>query len=573
MKLSDYLVKFIYKQGVTHVFELSGGMIAHIIDSLFHFGKIKVVTMHHEQSASFAADAFARVKGVPGVAFASSGPGATNLITGIGSCYFDSVPAVFITGQVNQHEQRGDKPIRQLGFQETEVTAIVGPLCKKVYKVDNAIDLPNILTDAFKVALSGRPGPVLIDIPMNLQRADIPDNDVELISPEYNDETILDDNLWNELETSLKKAQRPLILAGRGILSSDSRNEFLKFAQQIQVPVITSLMAVDAIPFVHPLRVGFIGAYGNRWANIAFSESDLIIVIGSRLDIRQTGAFVDTFKDKRIYHIDIEPGEINNRIIGCVPIIYNVKGFLTRANVFFQTKTPTAYAVWNERLKLLKAEWPDINEIVDPKGINPNKFLHQLSKTSAMAGAYLADVGNHQMWCAQSLELNGGQFFLTCGGMGAMGYALPAAIGATVGMDKPVVCICGDGGFQLNIQELQTIKRNRLPVKIIIINNQSLGMIRQFQDSYFDGNYQSTMWGYDAPDFEKVAKAYDIDAATITSDVEITDALEKFWADPNNPYLLQVMINPKINAYPKIAFGKPISEMEPFSKPIEMEGT
>ncbi|MDB5158569.1 MAG: acetolactate synthase [Mucilaginibacter sp.] len=573
MKLSDYLVKFIYKQGVTHVFELSGGMIAHIIDSLFHFGKIKVMTMHHEQSASFAADAFARVKGVPGVAFASSGPGATNLITGIGSCYFDSVPAVFITGQVNQHEQRGDKAIRQLGFQETEVTAIVGPLCKKVYKVDNANDLPGILIDAFKVALSGRPGPVLIDIPMNLQRVDIPDDNIELISPEYDGETVLNNVLWKDIEDSLKAAKNPLLLVGRGVLSSNSRREFLEFAEYIQVPVITSLMAIDAIPFDHPLRVGFIGAYGNRWANIAFSESDLIIVIGSRLDIRQTGAFVDTFKNKKIYHVDIEPGEINNRITGCVPIVFNVKGFLNGANVFFKDKTPATYPTWNEKLQALKAEWPDINEIVDPNGINPNKFLHQLSKTSGRAGAYLADVGNHQMWCAQSLELYAEQFFLTCGGMGAMGYALPAAVGATVGLDKPVVCICGDGGFQLNIQELQTIKRNNLSVKIIIINNQSLGMIRQFQDSYFDGNYQSTMWGYDAPNFEKVAEAYGINAATITSDVEVDDSLEKLWSEPDRPYLLQVMISSKINAYPKIAFGKPISEMEPFSKPIEMEGT
>jgi len=575
MKLTDYLVKFLHKQGVSHVFELSGGMIAHIIDSLNQFGKIKVITMHHEQAAAFAADGFARVKdGVAGVAFASSGPGATNLLTGIGSCYFDSVPAVFITGQVNQHEQRGNLPIRQLGFQETEVTEIAKPLCKAVYTVNNPEELFDILNSAFEIALSGRPGPVLIDIPMNLQRADIADREISVIKPVYADQRKATDDVFPVLKEALSKSSRPLILAGRGILSSGSRDIFRKFIKITQIPVVTSLLAVDAIPSDHELRVGFIGAYGNRWANMAIGECDLMIVIGSRLDIRQTGAFIETFANKTIFHVDIEIGEINNRIKNCIPVLSDVKTFLKAANNYFaNNETDTKYTSWKKEIAGLKEQWPDTKEIGDDLGVNPNKFMHALSAVSQKAGAYLADVGNHQMWSAQSLDLVHDQYFITSGGMGAMGYALPAAIGVSIGLDKPVVCICGDGGFQLNIQELQTIKRNNLPIKMIIINNRSLGMIRQFQDSYFDGRHQSTMWGYDAPDFELVSKAYGIQAATINTEDDFDTSLKHLWENPQAPFLLQVMINSKINAYPKIAFGKPITEMEPFAKPIEMEGT
>lgn len=573
MKLTDYLVKFLYKQGVTHVFELSGGMIAHIIDSLFEFKKIKVVTMHHEQGAAFAADGFARIKGVPGVALASSGPGATNLITGIGSCFFDSVPAIFITGQVNQHELKGDRNIRQLGFQEMDIVNMVQPICKAVFTVNKADELPDILQKAFEISLSGRPGPVLIDIPMNLQRADIADVDTPFIRPIYDNITELTSEFWADLVEKVNSAKRPLILAGRGIMSSFSRPDFIRFVELTGVPVISSLMAVDAIPFDHPLRVGFIGAYGNRWANISIGEADLMIVIGSRLDIRQTGAHVESFANRTIYHVDIEPGEINNRITGCIPVVLDIKTFLNKALHELPGKTFANFKTWYDELNELKQLWPDTNESGDVKGINPNKFIHSLSKASKASGAFLADVGNHQMWSAQSLELTGDQYFITSGGMGAMGFALPASIGTTIALGKPVVLIAGDGGFQLNIQELQTIVRNKLPIKMVIINNRSLGMIRQFQDSYFNGNYQSTMWGYDAPDFEKVAKAYGIEAATISDAASIEDAVSKLWHDADSPYLLQVMIESDINAYPKIAFGKPITEMEPFAKPLEMEGT
>jgi len=560
------------------VFELSGGMITHMLDSLFELKKINIVTMHHEQAASFAADAYGRIKGVPGVAMATSGPGATNLLTGIGSCYFDSSPAVFITGQVNIHEQKGDKGIRQLGFQETDIVSMAKPITKKTYKVEKAADIPAIFQDAFVVALSGRPGPVLIDIPMNIQREDIPVEvqDIIKIQKTLSLKDHIPEQLFIALAKDIISSKQPLILAGRGVSALENSMLFLEFVEKIKVPVVTSLLGLDCIPFNHPLRAGFIGSYGNRWANLAIGRSDMIIVIGSRLDIRQTGADVKAFKENRkIYHIDCEPSEINNRVSDCIPVLADVSQFLTQALKYYSTKfTFDEKKTWNNEISELKNKWIDTDELKDISGINPNKFIHLLSQKSAKSRSYIADVGSHQMWAAQSTELSKGQTFLTSGGMGAMGFALPAAIGASIALSKgSVVVISGDGGMQLNIQELETIVRNKLPIKIIILNNKSLGMIRQFQDSYFDSKYQSTVWGYSSPDFEKVANAYGIKAATISKEDEISNALDIMWKDDNSPFLLQVMIDGKANAYPKIAFGKPITEMEPFSKPSEMEGT
>ncbi len=574
MKVSDFISRFLHAQGVTHIFELSGGMITHLLDSLSELGKIDIVSMHHEQSAAFAADAFARVSGVPGIAMATSGPGATNLLTGIGSCYFDSVPAIFITGQVNQHEQKGDLPIRQLGFQETDIVQMAKPITKAAIQVKNASEIPSIFKFAFELALSGRPGPVLIDIPMNIQRSDlvVDVDDFQLISPHRISLPI--DFDWDIIINAISEAERPLILAGRGVQSSNSQQGFLQFVEMTGIPVVTSLLALDVIPYNHRLRVGFIGAYGNRWSNLCIGESDLLIVMGSRLDIRQTGADTDGFKgNKKIIHIDIESDEINNRVKGCTAVTADIKYFLESASITHLSNLCKNYDQWYARINSLKHEWPDHLELKNIIGINPNIFMHELSRSFDSVAVYIADVGSHQMWAAQSLELNQNQMFLTSGGMGAMGYALPAAIGACLASGKPVVAIIGDGCMQLNIQELQTIYRLNLPVKIIVMNNQSLGMIRQFQDNYFDSKYQSTVWGYSAPNFEKVASAYGLESYTIYNETDVGLGLNRLCESTNSPFLLQVMIDLKTNVYPKIAFGRPIYEMEPFFLPKGIEGT
>ncbi|AMR32926.1 acetolactate synthase [Mucilaginibacter sp. PAMC 26640] len=572
MKASDFIATFLEKKGVKHVFELSGGMITHILDSLNQKTSINIITMHHEQSAAFAADAYGRVTGVPGVALATSGPGATNLLTGIGSCYFDSTPAVFITGQVNRHEQKGNRNIRQLGFQETDIIAMAQPITKACFKIESEHDLPEAMERAFEIAMEGRPGPVLIDVPMDIQRAQVNEMPDTKVVAAFEDPSI---DVLQDIFNSIKGAKRPLLLVGRGVRAAFAKKEMDAFLQKTELPVITTLLAIDAAEYDHPSRVGFIGSYGNRWANIAFGECDLLVVVGSRLDIRQTGADTKFFENRTIYHIDCESEEINNRVKGCVPIVTDARQFFEAFNKAAKEEKFEKPVEWLQYISGLKKQWPDTKELT-PEGINPNYFMHALSHNSRAAKCYVADVGSHQMWAAQSLEIYKDQLFLTSAGMGAMGYALPAGIGACFALDlSPVIVIVGDGCMQINIQELQTIVRNKLPVKVVVMNNKNLGMIRQFQDSYFESRYQSTYWGYSAPDFEKVAKAYGMAALTIDSEDEMQEAVNWMWNETNGgePVLLQVMIDPHTNTYPKIAFGKPITEMEPFAKPIEMEST
>ena len=572
MKVSDFIAEFLVKKGVKSVFELSGGMITHILDSLNQKTDINIVTMHHEQSAAFAAEGYARIEGLPGIALATSGPGATNLLTGIGSCYFDSTPAVFITGQVNRHELKGDRGIRQLGFQETDIISMAKPITKACFQISDPDTIPVIFEQAFKIAMEGRPGPVLIDIPMDVQRFQI---ESEYFQSEIAENFEIDSIVLESLIKDINLAKQPLILAGRGIKASQCQNLFNQFVEKTKIPVITTLLGLDTIAYDDLQRVGFIGSYGNRWANIAFGECDLLIVLGSRLDIRQTGADTKFIENRKIYHIDCEEAEINNRVKGCEAIVSDLNSFFIDFDKVTSSRHFDFPELWMQHINDLKKTWPDTEEL-SPKGINPNVFMHSLSRQSQKAKAYLADVGSHQMWAAQSLELSKGQHFLTSGGMGAMGFSLPAGIGACIASDnEPVVVLIGDGCMQINIQELQTIVRNNLPVKVIVLNNKTLGMIRQFQDSYFESRYQSTYWGYSAPDFSKVALAYGIDSKTIESMDEIENAVEWLWKDENasKPQLLQVMIDPHTNTYPKIAFGRPITEMEPFAKPIEMEGT
>jgi acetolactate synthase-1/2/3 large subunit len=574
MKASDYIAEFLCAHRVGYVFEVVGGMTTHLVDSLNRRPGIRIISVHHEQAAAFAADAVGRMTGIPGVAMATSGPGATNLLTGIGSCYFDSVPAVFITGQVNRSEQKGDRPIRQLGFQETDIVAMATPITKAAWRVTSAEDLPLLLARAFKLAVSGRPGPVLVDVPMDVQRLDVT-ADVSLPMPDAPAVPAADSKAVEELLAAATRAQRPLVLAGGGIRSAQVGGLFREFVDRLQFPVVSSLMGVDVLPYAHPLRVGMIGSYGNRWANLAIGSCDFMLVIGSRLDVRQTGSETGAFKgDRTIYHVDCEAGEMNNRVTGCHTILSHLRPFLNEALRSTDRASLPDQSSWLSAIAELRQQWPDTQELSGVPGINPNELMHHISRYSHDAVAYVADVGQHQMWAAQSLELGADQSFLTSGGMGAMGFGLPAALGTAIASPgRPVVLIAGDGGFQLNLQELQTIVRNRLPVKMVILNNGCHGMVRQFQQSYFHERYQSTYWGYSTPNFCRVAQAYGIDACAIGRPEDVERGLGEMWSDPSAPFLAEVAIDTFTNAYPKIAFGHPITEMEPFVKPLEMEGT
>jgi acetolactate synthase I/II/III large subunit len=563
LKVSTYIARFLRENGICVVFELQGGMITRLIDAIHHEGGIKIVSMHHEQAAAMAADAYGRITNKPGVALATSGPGATNLLTGIGNCYFDSVPAIFITGQVNLKEQKGNLPTRQIGFQETDIVTMAKPVTKMAVAIKSAREIPHVFEEALRIATGGRPGPVLIDIPMDIQNEEmdpvkIKENALVSIKDKGNEQSFIHDYL-----DSLKSSKRPLVLAGRGIRASGSAGEFLDFINKCRIPVVTSLLGLDVLPYQHKQRIGFIGTYGNRWANYALGNCDLLLVLGSRMDLRQTGIDTDSFRNgKFIYHVDTDEAELNNRIGGCITLKSDLSDFFSIFKISGSSyMTPSE---WTDEIAEKKQARPDVEELEGISGINPNVFIHKLSKASTKARVFTADVGNNQMWSSQSLELEEDQLFITSGGMGAMGYSLPAAIGSSLSSDiAPVVSISGDGGFQINIQELQTIVRDKLPVKIVILNNRCLGMIRQFQDAYFNSCYQATVWGYNTPDFEQLAKAYGIESFTVDSDEAIDEGLELMWKDPARPFLLNVIIDIHTNVYPKMMFGSPLTIMEP----------
>lgn len=565
MKVTTYIAQFLKSKQIDTVFELQGGMITRIIDAIHHEGGIKIVSMHHEQAAAMAADAYGRITNKPGIALATSGPGATNLLTGIGNCYFDSVPAIFITGQVNLNEQKGDRPTRQIGFQETDIVSMARPITKEVFAIKTAKEIPSKFEEAYQIAISGRPGPVLIDIPMNIQNQEIEVTDLKAFDFCFEVDAIVHHLFFQNYLDALKNSKRPLILVGRGIRSSRSVEQFQKFLQKYQVPVVTSLLGFDVLSYSHPQRIGFIGTYGNRWANYALGSCDLLLVLGSRLDLRQTGSDIASFaKGKEIYHVDIEQAELNNRITGCHTLKADLSDFFEQIeNLDAEYKASIA---WINEIEEKKQSRLDTTELENITGINPNIFIHKLSQASQLARGFTADVGNNQMWCSQSLELNENQLFMTSGGMGAMGYSLPAAIGTSITLGNvPVVAIAGDGGFQINIQELQTIHRNNLPIKIVILNNHCLGMIRQFQDSYFDSCYQSTVWGYNTPDFTKVALAYGIESHSINKPEEIETGLNKLWENTFQPFLLEVTLDIHTNVFPKMMYGSPITKMEPIN--------
>ncbi|HEX2949223.1 MAG TPA: thiamine pyrophosphate-binding protein [Armatimonadota bacterium] len=561
MKVSDYVATALAAYHVPVVFHMPGGMITHLLDSLHCDGQIPLVTMHHEQAAAFAADAVGRMTGRPAIAMATSGPGAINLLNGIASCYFDSVPAVFITGQVNRAECKGSRPVRQLGFQETDIVAMAQPVTKGAWQILDPQAVPAAIQQAFVFAMSNRPGPVLLDLPMDVQRMDIGTTDVPPLTiplEQFHFDTVL-----SQLQQALANAERPLILLGGGIRSACEADRCREFVEKLRVPVVYSLMGADVLPVGHPYRVGLIGTYGNRWANYCLAKSDCILVLGSRLDIRQTGAQVDQFtENSTIFQVDIDAGEVNQRVRGCQAIISSLTAFFDA--MLAKKLIPCACSQWMAVIDMWRRTNPDTEELGTCKGIQPNELMHAIAKASSQAVAFVTDVGQHQMWAAQSLYPQAHQRILTSGGLGSMGYALPGAIGASLATGgAPVVMIAGDGGMQCNLQELQTVVRNRLPLKMLVLDNGSYGMVRQFQQQYFSGRCVGTRWGYSAPDFVRVASAYGLPAQTVTEPGAVQDSLQWLWEDPLSPALLHVGIDVATDIAPKMAFGKPLTEMDP----------
>lgn len=567
MKASDYIIETLYEHNITKIFGFIGGAIAHITNSLHKNKKVELVNTIHEQGAGFAAEGYARSLGKIGVATATSGPGATNLITAIGSCYFDSVPTLFITGQVNTYEYKYNSKVRQRGFQETDIVSIIKPITKYAVLVDDARNLRYELEKSLYLAQHGRKGPVLIDIPMNIQRADINHADARSFfdSDEYiflRDSVLpIQNDHINKFVDLLSKSSRPVFLIGGGVRCANAAELVRDFITKNEIPMVHSLMGHDVISSNYKYNLGLIGAYGNRYGNLALANSDLIVAIGSRLDTRQTGTNLNTFaREANIIHIDIDSSEFSDELRTTLKINTDIKSFIEQIlphSLKFNTDT------WKINLLHLKEKYPSTQDY--RKNIKvPNIIVTSISKHARPTDLISIDVGQHQMWVAQSFKNQNEQRLFFSGGMGSMGFALPAAIGSTIGTKRRTIVIIGDGGFQMNIQELEILKRRRLPIKIIVLNNYSLGMVRQFQELYFDKNYPSTVEDYSVPDFTKIAKAYGIDAKPINYkddfNLAIKEALEN-----DEPYLLDIQIDYKYTEVePKLVVGKPIEDMSPY---------
>ena len=568
MKLSDYVVEFLAANDIDHIFEVCGGAVTHLLDSLYGRKDIKVVSMHHEQAASFAAEAYSRTTGNLGVAMATSGPGATNLITGIGSCYFDSIPALFITGQVNTDEFKFSRPVRQVGFQETDIVNIIKPITKYSVLVRTPSLIRYHLEKAAFLALSGRPGPVLVDIPMDVQRANINISKLKRFKrPAPYKKT-------NETDVAkaaklIKSAKRPVILAGGGIRISGAQDQLMKLTEKCGIPVVTSLLGKDSFPNNGAGYMGMIGTYGNRYANLAVANADLVLALGTRLDTRQTGNLPATFaREAVIIHVDVDRHELNHKRKANLAINCDVGMFLELLNKQIKDFDKNRLNKWREALSVYKKGFSEKHQTQDR--IEPSAFFDKLSKYLPGQAIISADIGQNQMWAAQSLEVRGKQRFLTQGGMGAMGSSLSFGIGAAFADPGALqIVITGDGGFQLNIQELQTVIEYNLPIKIIMLNNRCYGMVRQFQEQYFNSRLQSTVVGYSAPDFQKVVSAYGIRVEKLSDPLEIDPALKRMFGD-RKAFFLEVEINGESKVLPKLSINRPIEEQEPLLKKEEL---
>jgi len=565
MKASDALAQFLITHRIQTCFELVGGMITHMLDSLAESKQFNIVSMHHEQSAAFAAEGVARYsKGKTiAVAMGTSGPGATNLLTGIGDCWFDSVPCLFITGQVNTRELKGDRAIRQQGFQEMDIVEVVRSFTKYAVRIDKPEDLLPELHKALSIALSGRLGPVLLDIPNDVQRADIQDSVVEhwLNTPlAICESTVIETTQLAQLATLCEQSQRPLICLGGGARWEDGMNEWLAQANALGIPFVSTLMGHERV-VARATYFNLIGSYGNREANFAVQNCDLLIVLGARLDVRQTGSAVEDFaRAAKIVQIDIDPAQLNNRVTANLSIC-------ATAQSFFET-----FALQKNTFPLMDKSWlPELceqrsraqhNEYADWK-ISPSELFKKLNQLLANQPVdYVCDVGNHQMWAAQSLRLSPQQAVHYSGGMGAMGFALPTALGIAIQSQKKVIVITGDGSLQINIQELDTLNRLGLDVTIIVLNNVVLGMVKNFQDMYFDGRDQSTKKGYSSPSFTDIAIAYGIEAHRVENAADLDNMFNLITAQ-NGPLLLEIMLEGATECRPRLAFGSKLDEQFP----------
>jgi acetolactate synthase-1/2/3 large subunit len=544
------LVESLQREGVDIIFGYPGGVVLPIYDELYN-SSLRHILVRHEQAAAHAADGYARASGRVGVCLATSGPGACNLVTGIATAYMDSVPVVALTGQV---------PTNLLGndaFQESDITGITMPITKHNYLVKDTADLGRVVQEAFYIAGTGRPGPVLIDIPKDVSTKVIKEPHVpeKVLLRGYNPTYRGHKRQVEKALQLITAAERPVIYAGGGVILSNASAELVDFATQLGIPITTTLMGIGCIPGDHPLNLGMLGMHGTEYANFAITESDLLFSIGVRFDDRVTGK-TDTFAPHaKIIHIDIDPAEIGKNKRIDVPVVGDVKAVLQ--DMLLMLKKNGQKDVWLKKIRYWKQHHP--LKCPQDGRLHPQFVIRQMSELLGGEAIIVSEVGQNQMWTAQHYCFKTPRTWITSGGLGTMGYGLPAAMGAHFARpDLPVFDVAGDGSIQMNIQEFGTISHNRIPVKIAILNNRYLGMVRQWQELFYDRRYSFT----ELPpvEFVKIANAYGIEGVKVESPDEVTHALRAA-LDCDGPFVIDFRIEREENVFPMVPAGAAINEM------------
>jgi len=561
VNVSTYVLDYLVSKGIDTVFGVQGGFISPLFDAFSRRKDIKYICNLHEQSSAMAADGYARFKGL-GCAIATSGPGATNLITGIGASWFDSIPVIYITGQVPTYEARGKMQVRQRGFQETDIVSIVKPITKYAAQVNSPEMIRFELEAALWHAQSGRPGPVLLDIPMDVLRAEVSDDLLQFSPPAYSGVDI--SAQVSETVELIARAKRPVIIYGQG--ARHARAELLQFIEATGVPCLPSWAALDLIPHDHPLYVDTFGVYGCRAGNLAVQNADLIIAVGTRLDGRMTGSRGFAPNAVKVV-VDIDIHEAQKCKQDVIIICADAGDFLGLLNRDLPPMRRTRFKnlrVWRLRVAAWKERYPltDLHEA--EFSIAPLAFVRQLCAALPDDAIIVTDSGANLSWAQQAMTIRDNQRTFSDFGFSAMGYALPAAIGAHYATGKPIVAITGDGGMQMNIQELQTLAHYNIPVKVFILNNHSYGIIKQFQEELYESRYEATdeAGGYSSPDFQRVAAAYGIRCLRILNNTVAgwmsTEALKY-----PGPCVCDVNIDPAARIFPKVQFGNALDNQSP----------
>ncbi len=553
MKLTggQIVCESLLREGVEVIFGLPGGAILPLYQTLPQYPKLRHILVCHEQGGSMAADGYARATGKVGVVWATSGPGATNLATGLATAYGDSVPVVAITGQV------GRAAIGTDAFQETDTTGVMLPITKHNYLVMNASDIARTIKEAFHIASTGRPGPVLVDIPK-----DVFNEAAEFVYPESVDlpayHPILEGDM-NQVKKAadlINQSKRPVILAGHGVIISGAYHELKELAEKAQIPVITTLLGISSFPENHVLSVGMPGMHGAAYASLAIDEADLLIALGMRFDDRVVGRVKDFAKNSKKIHVDIDPAEINKSVHVDVPIIGDLKRVIRQLN---KVVLPATHVDWIQRVDQLKREHPSLH-IRDTDKLLPQFVISKLCEATQGKAIIVTGVGQHQMWAALHYTFTEPNSLITSGSAGSMGFEVPAAMGAKVGRpEKTVWSVCGDGGFQMTMYELATMVENNIAAKFAIINNNNLGMVRQWQQFFYEKNYVATVYSRN-PDFVKLAEAFGALGIRVTDKAQVMPAIKKAM-EHDGPVVVDFQVEWEENVFPMIPAGTSVKEL------------